>query len=1356
MRRATARLALALAALLMIAPMQPGHALSLQGFRNDLVNLLLDKISVPGQFVVRADAVEDADGRRAVLTGLTVSDDRGVWFSAARLVFEWNPTALLRGEARITELRLDSGRLVRLPNTPPATPSGNENTAGTPTGPAPATSDAPTPWPRAPLALSVAALIVNDMQIADTVAPGGIAFDARGKFADAGPEQAATLNLTRTDAVAGKIEVSYAKRFDTGQLSLDINADEAPDGLVAALTGLPDDVPARLALNAAGPNGQLDGRLSVAAVGLFEAQGQTSARWADRLQLDLGLDVTPGARLDRAVAAAIGTTARLELDVREGDDSRVVVRSGRFTSGALVADLTGHLQRDNGALDLALEISAGQEAAGRISALIAPARLGGLQASVRVRGESGSRSVDGRVEVSAPRVGGLRATRGVVRLSASEAPSDRIDFRIDGNLAAPNDDDNRLGALLGPSVDLVVRGNRAGRLVTLDEVQVRGATIRASVDGALTVDGATVRPALRYRATLADLAALSGMTGMTLAGSGVASGDLSTGSSGTPRLTGTLEARGTRVNGTGLGTIALVHTIDLGEDITGPIDLRVSGGEWGDGRVRTRLRAGPAGVELAKLTASLPGLTATGDLSLPAGAVLPTGRLALVVDSLAPVARLAAVSATGRGRLELDLGGARASGIRVQGEFSELAVDAITLASASIDIDAELRNGQLTRVRQAKVRADRLVTPAGSLEQWSLDVSGPLGELRFATRGNGERDGIALSLDTAGVADVARTNRGQVRLETLTVTANEDRVTLQAPATLRWNGADISVAAMTLDLPDNGSAALAFSTGASRTTMRADLRQLPLALLGRLGLAPLTGGMVQGQVNLDTNPGAPTLDSTLTATNVLVEGVPANVGALSAELSSRWDGRTAQVGIRLSGPFETPLTGRLDLPLLARKDGGLPTPAKDAALDGRLEWEGELTPVFALLPVSDHLLSGTVSVDISIGGRLASPLLSGSVSMKNGRYENLLIGTIAENLTLDSRFQNADAIDFTLRGDDGNTGTLEVTGRIADLGATPRIDVAARARSFLALRLDAGSAVSSAAIDVRGTPAELDVTGRIDIEQAEIRLVDAMPPSVVELDNVRIAGEPVETESGNGASGESNVRLDVIIDLPNRIYVNGRGLTSEWGGNLAVSGTAAMPVVAGRIVARRGTLDLLGKLFTLERGVVSFDGARNLDPTVDVLLTRESGDITGRIGVSGRASAPALKLSAVPALPEEEVLPRVLFGRSRQSLGGAQALQLAAGLQSLASGRAGVLDRTRAALGLDVLRLDAGDGDEGGSGISVGRYVTDKVYVGARQGFQGKPGQVVVEVEVRRNIVLDATVGQEERSGVGISWKKNF
>src|SRR5207245_4846835 len=127
-------------------------------------------------------------------------------------------------------------------------------------------------------------------------------------------------------------------------------------------------------------------------------------------------------------------------------------------------------------------------------------------------------------------------------------------------------------------------------------------------------------------------------------------------------------------------------------------------------------------------------------------------------------------------------------------------------------------------------------------------------------------------------------------------------------------------------------------------------------------------------------------------------------------------------------------------------------------------------------------------------------------------------------------------------------------------------------------------------------------------------------------------------------------------------------LESEWRGRMAITGTTAAPVITGALEQIRGSVDLLGKTFTLTRGSITFDGGAKLDPVLDIVAEASAADITAQVTIGGFASAPTVTLSSTPPVPQDEILSRVLFNRGVGQLSAGEGLQLAAAAGTLPGG----------------------------------------------------------------------------------------
>src|SRR3546814_20317877 len=103
----------------------------------------------------------------------------------------------------------------------------------------------------------------------------------------------------------------------------------------------------------------------------------------------------------------------------------------------------------------------------------------------------------------------------------------------------------------------------------------------------------------------------------------------------------------------------------------------------------------------------------------------------------------------------------------------------------------------------------------------------------------------------------------------------------------------------------------------------------------------------------------------------------------------------------------------------------------------------------------------------------------------------------------------------------------------------------------------------------------------------------------------------------------------------------------------------------------------------------------------DLAATTEQEDINATIAITGSAQDPHIAFTSTPALPQDEVLSRLLFGSSPENLSATEAIQLAAALNSLRGGGGGPnpLGTLPSATGIDRPRI-LGPDEAGGRGTA--------------------------------------------------------
>jgi translocation and assembly module TamB len=228
--------------------------------------------------------------------------------------------------------------------------------------------------------------------------------------------------------------------------------------------------------------------------------------------------------------------------------------------------------------------------------------------------------------------------------------------------------------------------------------------------------------------------------------------------------------------------------------------------------------------------------------------------------------------------------------------------------------------------------------------------------------------------------------------------------------------------------------------------------------------------------------------------------------------------------------------------------------------------------------------------------------------------------------------------------------------------------------------------------------------------------------------------------------------LNLTVSAPSRIFVRGRGMQAELGGDLRLTGTLANPIAIGAFDLRNGRFTIAGTRLDFTRGRLTFTG--NLTPELDFAAETRAGDVTAQVMITGSAREPRFAFTSEPALPQDEVLSRILFSKASGGLSVGQAVQLAqVAAQFAGGGGDDVFEVLRRSLGVEG--LDLSFGADGGPTIGISKALSDRISVGVKAGASAEQSGVSVDIDVTRRIRVQGEVGANGSTsiGVGAEWE---
>ncbi len=494
-------------------------------------------------------------------------------------------------------------------------------------------------------------------------------------------------------------------------------------------------------------------------------------------------------------------------------------------------------------------------------------------------------------------------------------------------------------------------------------------------------------------------------------------------------------------------------------------------------------------------------------------------------------------------------------------------------------------------------------------------------------------------------------------------------------------------------------------------------------------------------------------------------GVQANVanGKLEARADLVQKDGSANARLRADVDWGARLTPRLRVPLesqLQAKNfrlGGFATlaPGKINELDGRL--------------------------NANLVGRFGgdTPMLEGSADLEQGVLQEPTIGQRFQDVSAHVRLAPGEirVERLSARGTTGRL-TASATARLRGLellAANAHVDIAEREKIALTnqgVAVGDGWGKIDASIergtDERGTEIKISIPEfHLDLPENERLGVQDLAPA----DYVRIGVKPT-----NGAF--TTIAMQPLKETPTPQQGPPTVLTVEFGKKVVVrrgaqleatvSGTTRVVLaepaqISGQVQVRGGTLDVSGKLFHIERGIVTFDGQTPDNPTIVATARWDSpAGYTVVFEYTGTAKEGQLALSSEPPLTQDQIMSLLMFGNPDGSMGSSSGSPAATAF-GVAGGTA-VRGLNRVLAKVTKLDIDARvDTSTGSARPEIVLQVTPRLSAHITRALgEPAPGQApdrtfaTLDLKLGGRWSLDTTVGDRGASALDLIWRYRY
>lgn len=773
-------------------------------------------------------------------------------------------------------------------------------------------------------------------------------------------------------------------------------------------------------------------------------------------------------------------------------------------------------------------------------------------------------------------------------------------------------------------------------------------------------------------------------------------------------------------------------------------DLKISGNLDGTAiEGAGRIGQDEAGaVFVDKLRLSLGTLRVAADVRLP-----PEGRASGQVDLNAPQLGVLSpfvgqpLSGSAKANVVLQAAGEPAIAIRANAPAVRAGTTTLSKLAASIDV--------LDYVHALRFSG---VATVAAIDAGGTRIDSVRFEARDSDGASSFRLGAAIDddgrIDAAGMLAQSG-DTSTLTLSQLTAKLSGIATSLDGPARIVSRNGDTDIERLILKA-GSGRIQVAGRVSGEALDIKADVKRLPAALANAFDDTLGLEGVIDGNVVVRGAASMPNANAKLKWSGAAAAATRAQfLPPLSVDLAATMKDGIARADVAASGVQGLSLKASGEYSIKgeritrARLDGTVPLALANPALADR-----------------DTRMSGVLHIEAGASGRVNAPEVAGEATLAGVQINDPSSGLKLVNVQGRTTFtRSAVTIErVTANGDKG--GTLALSGRVLLVeGGDPAINVKL---DVAGLKFDDREMMSGEVdgnLTVDGTLASLRAGGLVEIKRLDIIVPSQMPHSVTSLD-LKHVNAPPDSYAGRmkpKAVSERDstpmaVSIDLRVEAANRIFVRGRGLDVQLGGALGITGTADRPSAKGGFATERGTLDILGRQLSFKHGRLIFTG--DLEPSLDMEAVAEADGATISVFVSGPASAPKFRFSSSPALPEDEVVARLLFNKSLAKLSPMQLATLAGEIDKIGGLSSGpsTFDQVKGALGVDV--LDVTTGADNSPEVSAGKYVDENTYVGVRQGSSASSSRVIIDHDLTKNLKARGELGADGNSkiGVGVEW----
>lgn len=426
-------------------------------------------------------------------------------------------------------------------------------------------------------------------------------------------------------------------------------------------------------------------------------------------------------------------------------------------------------------------------------------------------------------------------------------------------------------------------------------------------------------------------------------------------------------------------------------------------------------------------------------------------------------------------------------------------------------------------------------------------------------------------------------------------------------------------------------------------------------------------------------------------------------------------------------------------------------------LKGHFAVEGEIAEILHPFLDSPTSFSGNAKIDLFLAGTWQEPQHSGKVVLSKGSYEIPEIGVLLKDITGQADIQGSRLLIKQISGNDGKVGQVQGNGYY-ELGSENPFLLDLKLQNVAFLSQDHVKIIGNGPLILKGNSQEGLLTGQLEALDASINIPDRSRTTIntVEVTYINIPKDSDQLQVSIPKKTTWPLMLDVQLNIPRSMTIQGKDLISYWKGSIAVKGKGSAPLLFGELRLSDGQYLFNGKPFALNQGFINFAGEFDKKTTLYVIAEKDLEKVKVDVIAKGPVKNPEISFRSNPPMPQREILSWLLFNRGTSQISPFQGAQLSESITNLSTNQQepDVLSKIRSLLKIDRFEIGRSpNNDSSGVNLEVGKYISDNILISV---IKSDVNRVAIEADLTERIKLQGQVGDDSQGKIFLKWKRDY